>query len=969
MAQYQINKYAYALYLELTFTLISQNTANNTSVVRVLGRVVGTGNGERAYGGAGRTGTITFNGVTESFNAGKDYNFPNATAVNFVLFQKDYTVAHNTNGTKSVSGSITWKHDNAYLNSNAGTNTASVSITNQALTTIPRYTTVTNPSISSITRNSYTFSFSTGHTINEWQYSSNGGAWQAGQTGDRTSGSKTLSGFGANTKPTIRVRVKRKDSGLWTESGTVTVTLEATASPNTPTFSSITRNSFVINVGANKSFNGFQYSLNDGTSWSAKVSGSSVSITGRPANTLYNVRVRVYDGVHTGTLSGASGRGQVRTLAIASPNRPIQGGTKTAINNHINWSTNQSVINVKYRLNGGAWVNAYTNNFSATTSGWFDVRGLSPNTTYRISIIVLDAVHTSSWSGASGEFSFTTHALSTITGSNTTVDTGAKSFAISKAVSSMSQDVILQMWADSQKWINIKSWTGTNGGGFTLTASEIASIQNNRTGSNTLSVRYQCTTRWGAGGTVQGTTYSPQYTWTLVDVNPTLSGATYKDVHSNSTFVSWKGGDQKILRNVSQLQVILGTANAIKGAKLSKYVLMVAGKSFTINATSGATTQTGATINAGVVNAGTNQSATIEVFDSRGNKATRAITVQMIDWAEPQIIHGTGERLNSYEKPTYLNFLARYSRVLVGGTDKNSLTAQYRIKVKGSSDSTYSAFVDIIAPNGSVSGIWQEVGSTQFMQNLDENTIYTMHIQYKDYVVGWRNYYVDIDMGVGLMEFFEDKIEVGVPTTFSKGIGIPDTRSIVSVPQDLPSKAVSLDFKFNTSVGNPPVTASTQYSHIINVAGWSSDEGSGGWPMQISVGASGLAVRQATSATAWGAWKSITNTSSSSREIKKDIENTNHQENFDVFKGLKVYDYNLKDEFDEKKTREKDHIGLITDEVPDFLTDKDQSYIKLYDLLSLTVSTLQTTIKKVETLELKVKDLENEIEKLKGGNQ
>lgn len=702
-------------------------------------------------------------------------------------------VAHNTDGTKTVSFGAYFA-TTAY-NQYAPTTSLQIK-TSMVLTTIPRYTALAGPVIQLVTRNSYKFNFSTGNTIDRWEYSSNGGAWTLGQTGDRTSGGTTLSGFGPNTKPNIKVRVRRKDSQLWTESGTVTVTMEATASPNTPTFSSITRNSFIISVGANKSFNGFQYSLNDGTSWSSRVSGSSTTITGRPANTLYNVRVRVYDGVHTGTLSGASSRGQVRTLAIASPNTPVFY-SKTATSVTVSWTSTQTVNNVQYSINLG-WVNTNSGDFSARSSGSFTLTGLAPNTTYPIHIRVKDAVH-NTWSGASSPLYVTTYALSTITGSNTTVDTGSKSFAISKSVSSMSQDVTLQMWADSQQWINIKSWTGTNGGGFTLSSSEVASIQNNRTGSNTLSVRYQCTTRWGAGGTVQGTTYSPQYTWTLVNVNPTLSGATYKDVHSNATFVVWKGGDQKILRNVSPLRITLGTANAIKGAKLVRYVLTVAGRSFTVNATSGATVQTGAVINAGTLNAGTNQTATIEVFDTRGNKVARTLTIQMIDWAEPQIIHGTGERLNSYEQPTDLNLLARYSRVLVGGTDENSLTAQYRIKVKGSADSTYGAFVDIIASKGSINGIWQEVSSNQFMQNLDENTTYTMHIQYRDKVVNWRNYYVDIEMGVGLMEFFEDGIEIGVPTMFRQGMLIgkdneSDNFEGFSIQYNPVTK--SLDFKF-----------------------------------------------------------------------------------------------------------------------------------------------------------------------------
>ena len=111
-------------------------------------------------------------------------------------------------------------------------------------------------------------------------------------------------------------------------------------------------------------------------------------------------------------------------------------------------------------------------------------------------------------------------------------------------------------------------------------------------------------------------------------------------------------------------------------------------------------------------------------------------------------------------------------------------------------------------------------------------------------------------------EATRDGLDVAMTAYFDKGIAIPDTRNVISVPEDLPGRAISFEFKRSSSVGNPPVKASGEYSHIINVAGWNSGEGSGGWPTQISVGASGLAVRQATSATKWGAWKNVGGTSS-----------------------------------------------------------------------------------------------------------
>lgn len=90
---------------------------------------------------------------------------------------------------------------------------------------------------------------------------------------------------------------------------------------------------------------------------------------------------------------------------------------------------------------------------------------------------------------------------------------------------------------------------------------------------------------------------------------------------------------------------------------------------------------------------------------------------------------------------------------------------------------------------------------------------------------------------------------------------VPDTRYANDQPQDKLSYRITADFKRNSSVGNPPVTAHGTYSHIITVAGWTSNTATGGWPTQLSVGANGIAYRQANSATTWGGWNATVNTS------------------------------------------------------------------------------------------------------------
>ena len=87
-------------------------------------------------------------------------------------------------------------------------------------------------------------------------------------------------------------------------------------------------------------------------------------------------------------------------------------------------------------------------------------------------------------------------------------------------------------------------------------------------------------------------------------------------------------------------------------------------------------------------------------------------------------------------------------------------------------------------------------------------------------------------------------------------LSIPDTRAVADEPQGKTARALSTDFKNNTAVNNPPVTANATYSHIITMAGWDTNGASGGWPSQLSLG-DGIAIRQATSATVWGDWRTV----------------------------------------------------------------------------------------------------------------
>lgn len=85
---------------------------------------------------------------------------------------------------------------------------------------------------------------------------------------------------------------------------------------------------------------------------------------------------------------------------------------------------------------------------------------------------------------------------------------------------------------------------------------------------------------------------------------------------------------------------------------------------------------------------------------------------------------------------------------------------------------------------------------------------------------------------------------------------MPDNRTVNDQPQGKLGYSITGDFKDNAAVGSPPVTSTANYSHIMTVAGWNSAGGGGGWPAQVSFG-DGMAIRQGTSATEWGSWRTV----------------------------------------------------------------------------------------------------------------
>lgn len=162
----------------------------------------------------------SWSGYVKIANAQVNINFSNSVTVSsewVQMAQVSTIIAHASDGSASVQifGSVTGP---------SGTSLASRTSSDNKWVTldkIPRYLTITSFSIKSTTINSTLLEWKTDVARNYTQYSLNDGDWKDANdevASDNKSGWFIISDLQPNTNYTIKIRLRRTDSGLWTES-------------------------------------------------------------------------------------------------------------------------------------------------------------------------------------------------------------------------------------------------------------------------------------------------------------------------------------------------------------------------------------------------------------------------------------------------------------------------------------------------------------------------------------------------------------------------------------------------------------------------------------------------------------------------------------------------------------------------------------------------------------------------------
>lgn len=253
---------------------------------------------------------------------------------------------------------------------------------------------------------------------------------------------------------------------------------------------------------------------------------------------------------------------------------------------------------------------------------------------------------------------------------------------------------------------------------FNLTNAERNILRQAFTTSNTGTVYFYIKT------VINGSTFytNKAVTLSIVNANPTFNVA-YLDTNSTTTGIT--NNNQQIIQNNSTLQINITNASALKYATLTSASINVNGVTTTKSLSSSSLT-----FNVGALNVANNLTVPVTVTDSRGNKTTVNLTIQVFEWSLPTAIITLARESNFYTS-TNLNVNANYSSL----NSKNTITIQYQIKK--TTDSSYGSLIAI-----------QDNVQTQF--NADNQYSWNVKVILTD-KIGSTTYNLFLYKGIPLM--------------------------------------------------------------------------------------------------------------------------------------------------------------------------------------------------------------------------
>ena len=270
---------------------------------------------------------------------------------------------------------------------------------------------------------------------------------------------------------------------------------------------------------------------------------------------------------------------------------------------------------------------------------------------------------------------------------------------------------------------------------FNLTSTERNTLLAATPNSNTLTVYFIVKTVLSG----QTFTSSLNKVMTVVNANPTITGATYYD--TNATTLAITSDSSKIIQNNSTVEFKFTTLTALKSATLASIKATING--VTQTASLSGSTQSNKTLAFGTVNNSYNLEATIELTDSRGNKATTTLNITMLGWELPKATINLWRKDNYYDE-TYIKVVSTISSL----DGNNAVTIQYQYKA--TDEANYGPLTTIN-------------DSTTYTIQLDNTKAYDFRIIVSD-LLGSTTYNLVQQQGLPILFIDRLKRSVGIGT-------------------------------------------------------------------------------------------------------------------------------------------------------------------------------------------------------------
>jgi len=516
----------------------------------------------------------------------------------------------------------------------------------------------------------------------DWtQYSLNGGAWtDAGDTvaSDGKSGWFNIGGLSENTKYTIKVRLRREDSQLWSESNTLTIT---TASGHT----SITQ--FVVNKvtgrsdqlkitwAAGNTCDYGWYSIDNGKTWVGGLSYPDQIISGLSGGTSYNVKIRVrrQDSQMTTDSSTVTQTTYTQTKFTKNNVNHISGYNGLS-QLQVEWATNITIQKLELSLNNGSsWTDKGNPN---STSGTFTITSLSMNTYYNIKlratskdgsvVVVTGTIKQNTYNKVTGNLYKNGTKLNVTTGIQITTTDELEFKDISNPAGCTYK--IYFETPDNTRRITQSSTK--------LTAAQIQSMFQYLPNSNSQVFNVGIATM---NGNTEAQYVDFYGNLIITNSNPTFNNFTYEDMDATCRVLT--GGNQGIIKGYSDVKINISTANKAIGkdyATITKYRAVIGEKQTEI-AYSGSSNVSGQIDNV------LSNFFTVYAIDSRGNSTAKQISPSAFyNYSNIKITKAEIVRTNVVGKETELFFEGEYWNQSFGAITNGIVEVYYQYKTTSS---------------------------------------------------------------------------------------------------------------------------------------------------------------------------------------------------------------------------------------------------------------------------------------------